>query len=100
MAPGVLTSAYNEADGNYILDNEHVRGLIALCDACPLEFSFENETDLENLRFSEVLQWKELGGVDDIDVLEKTVKTQLHISMGVTAETISQSSPAHRGIAI
>lgn len=71
MAPGVLTSAYNEADGNYILDNEHVRGLIALCDACPLEFSFENETDLENLRFSEVLQWKELGGVDDIDVLEK-----------------------------
>ncbi len=77
LAPGVLTSAYNKADDNYILDNENVRALIGLCDVCPLEFSFENEADLENLRFSEVLQWKEFGGVDEIDVLEKNSETAI-----------------------
>ena len=71
MIPGILKSAYNEASSSYILDNGTARSLIELCDVCPLEFSFENETDLENLRFSEVLQWKEFGGVDAIDVLEQ-----------------------------
>ncbi len=71
MTPGILKSAYNGANTGYILDNGHIRSLIELCDVCPLEFSFENEADLENLRFSEVLQWKEFGSVDAIDVLEQ-----------------------------
>lgn len=74
LITGVLKRAYDEKTDAYILDRDSVRDIISVCDTCPLEFSFDKISDVEGLRFSEVLQWKEFGTTDDIIQLEENMK--------------------------
>lgn len=64
LIPALLSTSYDAESGRYMLNNPDAAAMVRICDYCPLEFSFEDAG--EDISFSEVLQWKSLGGVDTV----------------------------------